>query len=59
LWGAGKGLLGKKEGVGKLKKEKIVFPLLVFSPNPLVFMFFPQQPVFPLMDHGENGFPHF
>ena len=54
-----KGLLGKKmKGWGKWKKGENGFPPSNFFPKSSVFIFFPQQPVFPLMDHGENGFPH-
>ena len=34
-----------------MKKEKMVFPLLIFSPNPQFLYFFPHQPFPPLMDH--------
>ena len=32
-----------KKGVGKMKKEKMVFPLLIFSPNPQFLYFFPNS----------------
>ena len=54
---AGKGLLGKKGG-GENEKGENGFPPSYFFPKSSVFIFFPQQPVFPLMDYGENGFPH-
>ena len=37
-----------KKGLGKMKKEKMVFPLLIFS-QILSFYIFSQQPVFPLI----------
>ena len=47
-----------KKGGGENEKGENGFPLSYFLPKSSVFIFFPQQPVFPLMDHGENGFPH-
>ena len=45
---AGKGLLGKKmRGWGKWKNEKMVFLLLIFSPNPQ-FLYFSPAAIFPL-----------
>ena len=45
---AGKGLLGKKnEGLGKMKREKIVFPFLFF-PQILSFYIFSPAASFPL-----------
>ena len=32
-----------KKGVGKMEKEKMVFPLLIFSPNPQFLYFFPNS----------------
>ena len=47
---AGKGLLGKKRGWGKWKRRKWFSPSYFF-PKSSVFIFFPQQPVFPLTDY--------
>jgi len=47
-----------KKGGGENEKGENGFPPSYFFPKSSVFIFFPQQPVFPLMDHGENGFPH-
>ena len=42
---------GKNEGLGKMKKGENGFPPSYFFPKSSVFIFFPQQPFFPLMDH--------
>ena len=42
---------GKNEGVGKMRKS---FSPFLFFPKSSVFIFFHQQPVFPLMDHESH-----
>ena len=47
-----------KKGGGENEKGENGFPLLIFHPNPQFLYFFPNSQFSPLMDHGENGFPH-
>ena len=45
------GNIGKKEGGGGMKKGENGFPFLFFPPILSFYIFFSQQPFFPLMDH--------